>query len=205
VHDGRPTYALEGIINYSAATLNWLRDQLGIIASAAEAEALAREADADHSVYLVPAFTGLSAPHWRHLARAAIVGLSAHSDRRHIVRAALEAMAYQVRDVLTMMHSESGIKLRQLQADGGPSANAWLMQFTADMVGVELRVAEYADCSARGVALMGALGLGWHASIGELATLRGAATTFCRQMDESEVQMRYEGWQRAVQQVLCVA
>jgi glycerol kinase len=205
VHAGRPTYALEGIINSSAATLNWLRDQLGIISGAEEADALAREVGAGQEVYLVPAFSGLGAPHWRPTARAAIVGLSAHSDRRHVARAALEAMAYQLRDVLDMMHAEAGIELRHIQADGGPSSSEFLMQFTADIIGVELRVARYPDCSARGAALMGALGLGLHSSMHELANLRCDERFYSRKMAVEQAQSRYVGWQKAVQQVLCAA
>ncbi|MEY4761527.1 MAG: hypothetical protein RLZZ200_1383 [Pseudomonadota bacterium] len=205
VHDGKPTYALEGIVNYSAATLNWLRDQLGLVSSIEEATALAGDAGANDGVYLVPAFTGLSAPHWRHDARAAIVGLSAHSDRRHIVRAAFEAMAYQLRDVLEMMRAESGVELQQLQADGGPSANALLMQFTADIIGAGLQVAEYPECSARGAALMGLLGLGEQASISALRGLQGQGKQYQRSMPAEVAQKNYEGWQRAVRQVLSAA
>ena len=101
--DGRPTYALEGLINYSSATIAWLKDQLGLIRDAAETDALARSVDDNGGVYLVPAFSGLSAPYWSPDARAAIVGMTAHSRKEHIVRAALESIAYQIRDVLDMM------------------------------------------------------------------------------------------------------
>jgi glycerol kinase len=205
VYAGQPTYALEGIINSSAATLNWLRDQLGIISSAEQAEALARAVEPDQAVYLVPAFSGMGVPYWCSTARAAVVGLSAHSDRRHVARAALESMAYQLRDVLAMMHAETGIELRHIQADGGPSSSEFLMQFTADIIGVELRVAQYPDCSARGAAMMGALGLGLHGSIQALANLRCDERNYRRQMTMEQAQSRYAGWQRAVQQVLCAA
>jgi glycerol kinase len=204
VYRGRPTYALEGIVNCSAATLNWLRDQLGIISVAEEAEALAHEVDPHHSVYLVPAFAGLGAPHWRSAARAAIVGLSAHSDRRNIIRAALEAIAYQIGDVLDMIRRESGIPLHTLQADGGACANDLLMQFTADILGIDLKVADHPDCSARGAGLMGALGLGLITSLGELASLPRRERTFRRKMSIEDVQLRVNGWRNAVQQVLCV-
>jgi len=205
VHAGRPTYALEGIITCAAATLIWLRDQLGLIASPEEAEAMAREVAEEQEVYLVPAFSGLGAPHWRPAARAAIVGLSVHSDKRHIVRAALEAIAYQLRDVLEMMHAESKVRLRHIQGDGGPSANELLMQFTADIIGVELRVARHPDCSARGVAMMGALGLGWHASMADIAAWQSDSRVYTRTMTPEQVQARYDGWRHALDQVLCAA
>src|SRR5207253_857036 len=115
-------------------------------------------------VYLVPAFAGLGAPYWVPGARAAVVGLSAHSGREHVVRAALEAIAYQVRDVLEMMRAQAGVPLRVIHADGGATANRFLMQFTADTAGLEVSVAEVPDCSALGAAMAGALGTGACAS-----------------------------------------
>jgi glycerol kinase len=197
VRGERPTYALEGIITCSAATLNWLRDQLGIIEKVSDCEALAREISDDQGVYVVPAFSGLGAPYWREAARAAIVGLSAHSDRRHVVRAALESMAYQLRDVLEMMRKETGVTLREIRADGGPAANAFLMQFVADIVGVDLRVAKRPDRAALGAALMGARGVHPHQGDDEIV--------YRRTMTPARAQARYEGWLRAVGQVLSVA
>lgn len=205
VHDGKPTYALEGIINCSAAAVAWVRDQLGLLDGAADVGAIAREVEDEEHVYLVPAFSGLGAPYWRDAARGAIVGLSAFSDRRHIVKAALESMAYQLRDVLEMMRVESGLELCQIHADGGPTANEFLMQFTADIVGVELRVAKVIDHSARGAALMGALGMGLYASMAELSKPDDGVVSYRRQMAPERAQARYNGWRRAVEQVLCVA
>jgi glycerol kinase len=202
VYAGEPTYALEGVVTTSAATLTWLRDQLGIISDAGESEALAADLPADDSVYLVPAFSGLGAPWWREGARGAIVGLSAHSDRRHIVRAALESIAYQLRDVLEMMRSEAGVELQELRADGGPTANRFLMQFVADIVGVDLRVARRADRAPLGAALMGALGVGLAVPTSQFV---GSAddVVYRRRMAPEQAQSRYAGWQRAVNQVLC--
>jgi len=197
-------YALEGIITTSAATMVWLRDQMGIIDDVAEAASMAAELDADDGVYVVPAFSGLGAPWWRASARGAIVGLSAHSDRRHVVRAGLESIAYQLRDVLEMMRAESGLELREIRADGGPTVNGFLMQFVADIVGVELSVARRADRAAVGAALMGALGAGMEVLPEDFA---GGADNviYRRQMPESRVEARYQGWLRAVNQVLCGA
>jgi glycerol kinase len=118
VIDGRPTYALEGLINYSAATVEWLKDQLGLIRDAAESEMLARSVEDNGGVYLVPAFAGLGAPHWSPDARAAILGMTAHTTKAHVVRAALESVAYQVRDVLEMMRSVVGVAPRMILGDG---------------------------------------------------------------------------------------
>lgn len=202
VRAGEPTYAVEGVVTSSAATLTWLRDQLGIITDVSESEALAADLSADDSVYLVPAFSGLGAPWWREAARGAIVGLSAHSDRRHVVRAALESIAYQLRDVLEMMRSEAGVELQELRADGGPTANRLLMQFVADIVGVDMRVARRADRAPLGAALMGALGAGLDVPTARFA---GGAddVVYRRRMAPERAQSRYAGWQRAVNQVLC--
>jgi glycerol kinase len=200
-----PTYALEGIITSSAATLTWLQAQLGILTNITGAEALSEDLAAGSAgVYVVPAFAGLGAPWWREGARGAIVGLSAHSDRRHVVRAALEAIAYQLRDVLEMMRTEAGVNLREIRADGGPTANGHLMQFVSDIVGLELHVARRADRAARGAALMGALGAALPVDV---ARFTGAADdiVYRRQMTAEEAQARYAGWLRAVSQVLCVA
>ena len=198
------TYALEGIITSSAATLVWLRDQLGIIDDVPQASSAAADLTSDDGVYVVPAFSGLGAPWWRASARGAIVGLSAHSDRRHVVRAGLESIAYQLRDVLEMLRAESGVELREIRADGGPTVNSFLMQFVADIVGIELHVACRADRAAVGAALMGALGAGLPVSPEHFG---GAddVIVYRRQMPESRVEARYQGWLRAVNQVLCGA
>jgi glycerol kinase len=182
----------------------WLRDQMGIIDDVAQASAVAAELNADDGVYVVPAFSGLGAPWWRASARGAIVGLSAHSDRRHVARAGLESIAYQLRDVLEMMRAESGVELREIRADGGPTVNGFLMQFVADIVGIELSVARRADRAAVGAALMGALGAGMAVVPEDFA---GGADNiiYRRQMPESRVDARYQGWLRAVNQVLCGA
>jgi glycerol kinase len=202
VRSGEPTYALEGIVTSSASTLTWLRDQLGIIGDTIESGALFTQLSADESVYVVPAFSGLGAPWWREAARAAIVGLSAHSDRRHVIRAALESIAYQLRDVLEMMRTEAGIELHEIRADGGPTVNAALMQFVADIVGVELHVARRADRAARGAALMGLMGCGLPIHVPSF-TDGTDDLVYRRTMAPHAAQARYSGWLRAVNQVLC--
>ena len=201
VWQGRPTYSFEGIINYSAASIVWLRDQMGMLKSSAEAGELAAAVPDNGGVYLVPAFAGLSAPHWKPDARAAIVGLTAHSTRHHVVRAAEESIAYQLRDVLEMMNADAGVALQSMRADGGPTRDQFLMQFTADLLDIELQVAAVPDCSALGAAMAGMLGTGLCGSLEDLAVLSRESKTYCPRMDAATVQKHVAGWQSAVRRV----
>lgn len=199
---GRPTYAVEGLINYSSATISWLKDQLGLIQDASETDSLARAVDDNGGVYLVPAFAGLSAPYWNPAARAAIIGMTAHSRKEHIVRAALEAIAYQIRDVLEMMRSEAGVAPQALHADGGPTRNEFLMQFAADITGVEIVVSEVPESSALGAAMAGMLGLGLVKSVSDFAESPRVTRIYRPQMDRKRADELYVGWQAAVKRVL---
>jgi glycerol kinase len=202
VLDGQPTYAFEGIINFSAATIEWLKNQLGLIQSAGEVEKLASSVANSGGVYLVPAFAGLSAPYWSPDARAAIVGMTAHTRKEHIVRAAEESIAYQIRDVLDMMRADARIKSQLLHADGGPTRDQFLMQFTADLTGTELKVSEVAESSAWGAAMNGLLGLGICKSLDELAKLPRKQKTFRPRMKPAEAKRLHAGWRAAVKRVL---
>ena len=202
VWQGQPVYAFEGIINFSAATIEWLKNQLGLIQSSAEAEKLATGVADNGGVYFVPAFAGLSAPHWNPEARAAILGMTAHTKKEHIVRAAEEAIAYQIRDVLDMMRGDARIKLKMLHADGGPTRDTFLMQFTADITGVALEVSEVAESSVWGAAMNGLLGLGIYKSPDELAKVSRATKNFRPGMSPALVRKNCEGWKRAVKRVL---
>jgi glycerol kinase len=199
---GQPTYALEGIINFSAATVEWLKNQFGLIRDAAEVEALATSVPDNGGVYFVPAFAGLSAPYWKPHARAAILGLSGHSRREHVVRAALESIAYQIRDVLDMMQSDSPVTVARLHADGGPTRNHFLMQFTADITGVEIEVADVAESSAWGAAWMGLLGLGICGSLDDLSRTPRETKRFRPQMPPEKAQRLQQEWRAAVQRVI---
>jgi glycerol kinase len=202
VWQGQPVYAFEGIINFSAATIEWLKNQLGLIQSSAEAEKLATGVADNGGVYFVPAFAGLSAPHWNPEARAAILGMTAHTKKEHIVRAAEEAIAYQIRDVLDMMRGDARIKLKMLHADGGPTRDTFLMQFTADITGVALEVSEVAESSVWGAAMNGLLGLGIYKSPDELAKVPRPKKTFRPGMPPALVGKYCDGWKRAVKRVL---
>lgn len=202
VYQGKPTYAFEGLINFSAATIEWLKNQLGLIQSATEVEQLALSVKDNGGVYLVPAFAGLSAPYWSPEARAAIVGMTAHTNKAHVVRAAQEAISYQIRDVLDMMRADAKVKLQSLHADGGPTRNKFLMQFTADLTRTEIKVAEVAESSAWGAAMNGLLGLGVCKSLRDLEKLSRQQTTFQPRMKSNEANRLQAGWLAAVQRVL---
>lgn len=202
VWQGKPAYAFEGLINFSAATIEWLKNQLGLIQSAGEVEKLAASVKDNGGVYLVPAFAGLSAPYWSPDARAAIVGMTAFTKREHIVRAAQEAIAYQIRDVLDMMRADSSIPVRNLHADGGPTRNKFLMQFTADVTRTELTISRVAESSAWGAAMNGLLGLKICKSLDELAKLPRTQKLFHPKMKPDEVKRLHDGWLAAVKRVL---
>jgi glycerol kinase len=199
---GRPTYALEGLVNSSTATIAWLRDQLGLIADAAESEPLARAVHDTGGVYLVPAFAGLSPPYPRGDARAAIVGLTTHSRREHVVRAALEAIAYQIHDVLGMLAAQAGVTPAVVFADGGPTRNEFLMQFVADVTGVELSVTDVPESSALGAAMTGMLGLGWYASPADFSRMPRSLRSFTPQLPQAKADRLLAGWRDAVRRVV---
>ncbi|MBV9122502.1 MAG: glycerol kinase GlpK [Planctomycetes bacterium] len=201
VLDGRPTYALEGLINCSGATVSWLKDQLGLIREAAETEDLARSVADNGGVYLVPAFAGLGAPYWKPDAGAAILGMTAHTTRAHVVRAALESIAYQVRDVLEMMASV-GVAPRTILADGGATRNPFLMQTVADICGLEVDASNVPELSALGASWFGMLGAGWQPSLEALAALPRDRRHYRPQMDPARAERLHAGWKQAVQRVL---
>jgi glycerol kinase len=202
VLNGRPTYAMEGLINYSSATVSWLKDQLGLIDSAAQTESLARSVSDNGGVYLVPAFAGLSAPYWSPEARAAIVGMTSFTRKEHIVRAALESIAYQIRDVLEMISADTGAAPKIVHADGGPTRNEFLMQLVADITRLELVVADVTESSALGAAMAGMLGSRLVSSLDELASMARETRCYRPQMDAEQADRLYAGWKAAVKRVL---
>jgi len=199
VHAGTPTYAFEGIINCTGATVAWLKDQIEILCTAEESEGLASGLPDNGGVYLVPAFVGLGAPYWKEDARGAIVGLTQHSTRAHLARAALEAIAYQIRDVLDAMAVESGRPLAELFADGGMVENAFLVQFIADIARVAVRASTVPELSALGGALAGMLGMGIHGSLEDLERLDLGARQYSPRMPPAQADQLYAGWKRAVE------
>jgi glycerol kinase len=157
---GRLSYALEAAIFVTGAAVQWLRDGLGIIDAAAETEQLAGSLDGNDGVYFVPALTGLGSPHWDAYARGTIVGLTRGTTKAHLARATLESIAYQTVDAVDAMEAASGEPFVELRADGGATANPWLMQFQADMLGVPVVVPEIAETTALGAAYLAGVGTG---------------------------------------------
>ncbi len=197
--DGRPTFALEGAIFITGATVQWLRDQLGIISSAEETEALAAELpDGNEGVYLVPAFAGLGAPHWDQYARGAILGMTRGTDRRHLARAALEAMAYQVTEVAQLMEREAKQDLQELRVDGGAAANDLLCQFQADLLGVPVLRPQDTETTVLGAAFLAGLGAGVWESTDELASVWQLDRQFEPKMEPHERRRLMDGWRAAV-------
>ncbi len=202
VLQGQPTYAFEGIINFTGATIAWLRDQLQLIANPAETETLAQSVSDSDGVYFIPAFVGLSAPYWRADARAAILGMTPSTTRAHIVRAALESIGYIVTDVLKAMGEDAGVKLSMIYADGGAVRNAFLMQFVADMNQLKVCAAQSPELSALGAVFNGDLGLEIYTSLEDLQKLPFGFAEYTSSLDAIRAHNLFAGWQAAVQQVL---
>lgn len=200
--NGSITYALEGIIRTTGDTIKWVRDNLGLFGDFAEMDRLVAQTPDNEGVYLVPAFVGLGAPYWDPDARAAISGLSRSSTRAHVVRAALESIAYQVCDAVTFMQRESGVTLTELRADGGASANETLMQLQADLLDKPVIASEVAELSAMGSAYAGGLGVGFWPSVDALPGFRRSGRRYVPNMDEAERKRLYNGWRDAVARVL---
>lgn len=200
-HQGKATYCYEGIINYSAATIAWLKDQLGIIHDVSETESIAKSVPDNGGVYLVPAFVGLGAPHWAPGAKAAIVGMTSATNRNHIVRAGLESIAYQISDVLEMMRQGAGVNLQSIHADGGATRNNFLCQFIADITQTDLIVSQMPDCSSLGAAMAGLAG-SRGLTLSDLQKLPKESVTYQPQMSAGESEKLRAGWNGAVKQVL---
>lgn len=199
--DGKPSYAMEGSIFVAGATVQWLRDGLNLFADAEETEALARQTRAGHSVYLVPAFTGLGAPHWDPKARGAIFGLTRDTGIAEIVAAGLQAVCYQTRDLQNCMNDDMDATPTKLRVDGGMVKNSWLMQFLADMLGVEVDRPAVLETTALGVAYLAGLRVGWYSSLEEIERLWQCESSFAPDMDETIREGLYQGWVDAVKRV----
>ena len=195
---GKVEYALEGSVFVGGAVIQWLRDSLRVIESAAESEALALSVPDSGGVYLVPAFTGLGAPHWDMYARGTIVGLTRGSTREHIVRAALEAIAYQVADVVRAMEQDTGLKLSALRVDGGASANNFLMQFQADVLARNTVRPVVRETTALGAACLAGLAVGFWSSREEIRAAWTEDRTFTPAMSEADRKAALGGWEKAV-------
>jgi glycerol kinase len=195
----RVEYALEGSIFIAGAAVQWLRDGLGLIANAAESEALAASVASSEGLYLVPAFVGLGAPHWDPRARGTIVGISRGTTRAHLARATLEAISFQTRDVIETMESECGLTLPELRVDGGAAANDLLMQIQADVLGREVVRPAVTETTALGAAYLAGLAVGFWKSQDELTGKWQIDKRFQPRMDASQREKLYQGWKRALE------
>ena len=197
--DGKVEYALEGSIFVAGATVQWLRDEMRLIDNAAQSDELAASVPDTNGVYMVPAFVGLGAPYWDMYARGTIVGLTRGANRHHIVRATLESIAYQTKDVLQAMEDDSGIKLKALKVDGGAVANNFLMQFQSDILGVPVDRPMVTETTAMGAAFLAGLAVGFWKDKAEIAATWNVDRTFKPDMAEDVRAKKYKGWKKAVE------
>lgn len=193
------TYALEGSIFVAGAVVQWLRDEMKLIRTASESEVLASSVTDSNGVYVVPAFVGLGAPYWDMYARGAIVGLTRGSKAEHIVRASLESIAYQTKEVLDSMEEDSGIRLKALKVDGGAVANNFLMQFQADILDTQVERPSVTETTALGVAYLAGLAVGFWNSKKEISGNRALDRVFKSDMEASLREKLYKGWKKAVE------
>ncbi len=191
-------YALEGSVFAGGAVVQWLRDELKLISSAAESEAAAESVSGSGGVYIVPAFAGLGAPYWDMYARGTVCGLTRGSGRNHIIRAALESIAYQTNDLLEAMRTDTGINICALKADGGAAANGFLMQFQADMSGIKIVRPAGIEATALGAAFLAGLAVGFWKSTAELSAPPAGQTEFTPELSGDERQKLLNGWKKAV-------
>jgi glycerol kinase len=196
---GKIEYALEGSIFVAGAAVQWLRDGLGLVGDAAETEAAAAAVPDTGGVYLVPAFVGLGAPYWDERARGTIVGITRGTSREHLIRATLESIAYQTRDVADCVAADAGISASELRVDGGACRNDFLMQFQADILGVEVQRPAVLEVTALGAAALAGLAVGFWSDAVELTAARGSGTRFHPRLSQDQRDALYAGWKRAVE------
>lgn len=200
--DGKVNYALEGSVFIAGAAIQWLRDEMGLISTAAECEKYAKMTDDTAGCYVVPAFSGLGTPYWDRHALGAIVGLSRGVNRNHIIRATVESLAYQTCDVLHAMEEDSGVRLASLYADGGASANDFLMQFQSDISGVPVLLPKTQECTSFGVAALAALSCGFWADENEVKKKMRISKSFSPLMTREKREELMAGWHIAVKRVM---
>lgn len=200
--NGKVNYALEGIINSTGDVIKWLKEQLELIDEIGEAEQLASSLPDNQGVYLVPAFVGLGAPYWNPYTRAAILGMSRNTGKPHIVRAALESITYQVKDVIELMQTESNIQIKNVKVDGGATSNRFLMQYQADILNIDVIASEVAELSSMGSVYLAGLGVGIWNSIDEISKLNQEHELYQSLMTSDVRNKYYQGWKQSVNDVL---
>ncbi len=199
---GKVTYGLEGSIFSAGVTIKWFRDTLHLIQSAAESEHLAASVPDTGGVYLIPGFTGLGAPHWDPEARGALLGLTRNTQKAHIIRAALEAVAYQTRDLLNVMSQDASAPITSLRVDGGMTPNHWLMQFLADMLGIAVTRPRCVETTALGAAYLAGLQAGLYSSLSDIEKCWESDRVFNPSMESDLSNRLYQGWVHAISKVL---
>ena len=196
--DGKVNYALEGSIFVAGAAIQWLRDGMRLIDSAADSEYMATKVHGTHGCYVVPAFTGLGAPHWDQYARGTIVGITRGTNKNHIIRATLESIALQVCDVIDAMKADAGIDVRALKVDGGASANNFLMQFQADMIDAPVNRPACVESTAIGAAYLAGLAVGYWKTKEDVIKNQQLDRVFTPDMAPEEREAKRKGWNKAV-------
>jgi glycerol kinase len=196
--DGKVNYALEGSIFVAGAAIQWLRDGMKMIDSASDSEYMATKVKGTHGCYVVPAFTGLGAPHWDQYARGTIVGITRGTNKNHIIRATLESIALQVCDVIDAMKADAGMDIRALKVDGGASANNFLMQFQADMLDAPVNRPACIESTAIGAAYLAGLAVGYWSSKEDVIKNQQLDRVFTPNMDPAERESKRKGWNKAV-------
>ena len=198
---GKSSYALEGSIFNAGTAIQWLRDELKVIKHANQTEDIARGLESNHGVYMVPAFTGLGAPHWDPDARGAVMGLTRDTNRDHLVRAALESVCYQTNDLIDAMKKDSGVDNQVVRVDGGMVANDWLLQFLSDILSVDIERPKIIETTALGAAMLAGLGIGLYESLDETAAAWQLDKSFSAKMDAQQRTRLTEGWEMAINRV----
>ena len=198
VLNGQVTYALEGSVFVSGSAIQWLRDSMKLIKNAPDSEAAALASKDENEVYVVPAFTGLGAPYWDAEARGAVFGITRGTSDKDLVKATLQSLAYQTRDVVDTMQKDAGIKIPALRVDGGASNNAYLLQFQADLLGVKIERAKDLETTGLGVAFLAGLAVGYWDDLASLQEIAQIGAAFEPKMGQAESDRLYAGWQRAV-------
>ncbi len=193
------TYALEGSVFIGGAVVQWLRDKMKLLVHSSDSEALALDCRDTHGVYIVPAFVGLGTPYWDDDARGAVFGLTRNTDNRHFVRAALESIAYQCKDVFEVMKKETGLSISTLKVDGGATANNFLMQFQADILNTKIDLPECLQTTALGAAFLAGLSSGYYKNLDHIKSIHHCQKLFEPKMKEEESKKLYDGWKKAVE------
>ena len=196
--NGKIYYALEGSIFIAGSAIQWLRDGLRLIKKSSETEELAYNSSNNNDVYLVPAFTGLGAPYWNPEARGTIFGLTRATTKEDLVKATLQSIAYQVRDIIDTMKIDANVEIPLLKVDGGAAHNNYLLQFQSDILGVKIARAENLETTALGAAFFAGLATGYWKNLEEIKNLNSAGKLFVPAMKENEREKLYKGWKRAV-------